>query len=61
MTGKLTTRSTSPQFAFEEKIKTYLAGWGGTEVYTLSLVPKNYVGENALKLKNALGIDCTDS
>jgi len=57
MTGKLTGRSSSPQFAFEEKVKTYLAGWGGTEVYTLSLVPKEYVGENVLKLKNPLGVD----
>lgn len=57
MTGKLTGRSTLPQFAFEEKIKNYLSGWGGVEVYTLSLVSKDYVSENALKLKNPLGSD----
>jgi phenylalanyl-tRNA synthetase beta chain len=57
MTGKLTGRSTSSQFAFEEKIKNYLSGWGGVEVYTLSLVSREFVGEGALKLKNPLGSD----
>jgi phenylalanyl-tRNA synthetase beta chain len=57
MTGKLTDRSTSPQFAFEEKIKNYLSGWGGVEVYTLSLVSKEFIGAGALKLKNPLGSD----
>jgi len=57
MTGRLTGRSTSPQFAFEEKIKNYLSGWGGVEVYTLSLVSKESVSDGALKLKNPLGSD----
>ncbi len=57
MTGHLTGRASSPQFAFEEKVKNYLAGWGGVEVYTLSLVPKEYVNPSALKLKNPLGSD----
>lgn len=55
MTGKLTGRATSERFDFEMKIKNCLSGWGGNEVYTLSLVPKDYVSENALKLKNPLG------
>lgn len=57
MTGKLTGRSTSPQFEFELKIKNILSGWGGCEVYTLSLVDKRSVDEKALKLKNPLGTD----
>jgi len=57
MTGKLTGRSTSAQFAFEEKVKNYLVGWGGTEVYTLSLVSQDMAGRSALKLKNPLGTD----
>ena len=55
MTGRLTGRSSSPKFAFEEKIKNYLSGWGGDEVYTLSLVSKESASDGALKLKNPLG------
>lgn len=55
MTGRLTGRATSERFGFETKIKNYLSGWGGNEIYTLSLVPKDYVSEDALKLKNPLG------
>ena len=43
-------------FDFEMKLKNTLAGWGGIEVYTFSMVPKEYVGKNALKLSNPLGI-----
>lgn len=57
MAGKLPGRVSSPRFAFEEKVKNYLADWGGSEVYTLSLVPEKYAGLNALKLKNPLGTD----
>lgn len=57
MSGKLTSRATSPEFGFETDIKNFLSGWGGVEVYTSSLVPKDYVNDNALKLKNPLGID----
>lgn len=57
MTGHLTARATAPQFSFEENIKNYLAGWGGCEVYTLSLVPKDFATESALKLKNPLGTE----
>ncbi len=45
------------QFDFEMKIKRLLAGWGGNEVYTLSLVSKAMAGEKAMKLKNPLGGD----
>jgi phenylalanyl-tRNA synthetase beta chain len=57
MTGKLTGRTTSPRFVFEEKVKNYLSGWGGCEIYTLSLVSKDLVDQDALKLKNPLGVD----
>jgi len=57
MTGKLTGRATSSAFEFESKIKNMLSGWGGVEVYTLSLVDKNSVNDSALKLKNPLGSD----
>jgi len=42
-------------FIFEEKVKDFLSGWGGVEVYTQSLVPKELAGPEALKLKNPLG------
>jgi len=55
MDGEIPTRPTNPKFAFEMKLKNVLSGWGGTEIYTLSLVPKEYVDEKSLKLKNPLG------
>ncbi len=57
MSGEIPTRPTNVQFAFENKIKNLLSGWGGNEVYTLSLVSKEEVSEKALKLKNPLGTD----
>jgi len=57
MEGRLTKESQNPQFAFENQIKTLLSGWGGVEVYTESLVGKDMVNENALRLKNPLGGD----
>lgn len=57
MDGEIPTRPTNPKFSFEIKLRNMLTGWGGTEVYTLSLVPKNYVDEKSLKLKNPLGTD----
>lgn len=57
MAGEIPTRPADPKFAFEMKLKEMLSGWGGTEVYTLSLVPKEFVDEKSLKLKNALGTD----
>jgi phenylalanyl-tRNA synthetase beta chain len=57
MTGDLPGRSSSPIFTFEENIKNFLSGLGGNEVYTLSLVRKEYAGKNSLKIKNPLGSD----
>lgn len=42
-------------FEFEQKIKNILKGYGGVEVYTLSLVSKEKAGIGALKLINPLG------
>ncbi|MGA3292101.1 MAG: phenylalanine--tRNA ligase subunit beta [Candidatus Microgenomates bacterium] len=53
--GQIPTLPIDPKFAFEMRIKNVLAGFGGTEVYTLSLVKKEDVSEKALKLKNPLG------
>lgn len=44
-------------FAFETNIKNILTGLGGYEIYTLSLVPKEFVNEKAFRLKNPLGSD----
>jgi phenylalanyl-tRNA synthetase beta chain len=57
MDGEIPTRPADPRFSFERELKEMLLGWGGTEVYTLSLVPKEYVDEKSLKLKNPLGTD----
>ncbi len=57
MTGKLPNTSSSSEFKFEKYVKDILSGWGGVEVYTLSLVPKDYVKGDSLKLKNPLGVD----
>jgi phenylalanyl-tRNA synthetase beta chain len=57
MEGEIPTRPANPEFNFEFQLKQMLAGWGGTEVYTLSLVPKEYAGEKSLKLKNPLGTE----
>jgi phenylalanyl-tRNA synthetase beta chain len=57
MDGEIPDRPINPIFGFENNIKTLLSGWGGVEIYTLSLVPKDFVGSKALKLKNPLGAD----
>ncbi len=44
-------------FGFENKIKYILKSHGGTEVYTNSLVPKEFVEKGALSLKSPLGDD----
>ncbi|MFC1625443.1 phenylalanine--tRNA ligase subunit beta [Patescibacteria group bacterium] len=44
-------------FDFENKIKNILKGFGGTEVYTPSLVSGEQVEANALKLTNPLGAE----
>lgn len=55
MEGPIPERPTDPKFAFENKIKNFLFGFGGTEVYTLSLVSNEEAGEKSLKIKNPLG------
>lgn len=57
MDGKLPLEQTDPNFELEDKIKDTLRGFGGTEVYTLSLVSKETAGKGALKLRNPLGAD----
>lgn len=47
----------SKLFTFETNVKNILTGWGGVEVYTLSLVPKEYIKGPSLRLKNPLGND----
>ena len=54
MTGRLPKSVHNLTFDFEMKIKNILSGFGGMEVYTLSLVPKT---EGVLSLKNPLGED----
>lgn len=51
------TSDVSKLFSFETNIKNIISGWGGVEIYTLSLVPKEYANDSALKLKNPLGND----
>ncbi|MBI2405682.1 phenylalanine--tRNA ligase subunit beta [Candidatus Microgenomates bacterium] len=62
MTGKIPDPLPSAPFDFELKVKHILKGWGGVEVYTLSLTPGEFVdleGRHswALKLRNPLGSD----
>lgn len=57
MTGTLPAEPPQIDFAFETNVRNILTGLGGCEVYTLSLVPKEYVEESALKLKNPLGVE----
>jgi phenylalanyl-tRNA synthetase beta chain len=57
MEGDLPERPRDTKFSFEQNIRNILSGFGGMEIYTLSLVPQNYVDEKCLKLKNALGPD----
>lgn len=55
MQGAIPSETQDKKFYFEDKIKDILSGFGGVELYTLSLVPKNYTEEGSLKLKNPLG------
>lgn len=62
MGGKIPDPPKDSPFAFEQKIKQMLQGWGGIEVYTSSLVSKEraalgYQPSWVLKLKNPLGKD----
>lgn len=55
MTGTIPDPLTNSPFDLEMKIKLTLKGFGASEVYTSSLVPKSFVSQSALKLKNPLG------
>ena len=57
MAGELPNPLYKTSFSIESKIKNTLKALGGSEVYTLSLVPMDFVKQNALKLINALGKD----
>ena len=55
MKGSIPNPPGGTPFEFERKVKNNLKGFGGVEIYTLSLVQENFVGRNALKIKNPLG------
>ncbi len=57
MSGALPAPKINSEFILERKIKETLQALGATEVYNLSLVTSKMAGENALRLKNALGSD----
>lgn len=57
MSGKIPEPLPDAPFDFEIRVKRILKGFGGIEIYSLSLVPKEYVEEGALKLKNPLGAE----
>jgi phenylalanyl-tRNA synthetase beta chain len=57
MKGEIPVGNYDSPFKFENRLKEYLCATGGNEVYTYSLVPKNWVDQNALRLKNPLGTD----
>lgn len=55
MSGIIPDKPKNPPFYLEDKVKNILKGYGGCEVYTLSLVSKEETFEGSLKLKNPLG------
>ena len=57
MQGAIPEKLHDSPFDFENKIKNILKGWGGVEVYTFSMIPKESVEKRALKLTNPLGKD----
>ena len=62
MQGQIPEPLPNAPFAFEKKIKESLQSWGGTEVYTYSMVARDKVDLTGsaswvLKLKNPLGAD----
>jgi len=57
MSGKLPNPILKTTLSLEWKIKNLLKSLGGSEVYTLSLVPRDFTCENSLKLKNPMGSD----
>ena len=57
MNGEIPAIPEDPKFYYEKKIKDIISGFGGTEVYTLSLVPEKDTDGRGLKLINPLGPD----
>jgi phenylalanyl-tRNA synthetase beta chain len=57
MEGQVPADRPHTSFDFEIKVKQLLKGWGGVEVYNMSLVAKEFAGDRAIKLKNPLGAD----
>ncbi len=57
MQGEIPEMSFDTTFTLEIKIIEILAALGGNEIYTYSLVPKNWAGMGALELRNPLGPD----
>ncbi len=57
MQGELPKPDNNSLFEFENSVKQIIKGLGGVEVYTSSLVPKEFAATGALKLKNPLGVD----
>ncbi|MBX4205820.1 phenylalanine--tRNA ligase subunit beta [Candidatus Microgenomates bacterium] len=57
MSGELPVIHLDTPFRFETKVRNFLKGVGGVEIYTLSLVSKDQINEKSLKLKNPLGTD----
>ncbi len=57
MSSAIPERPPSKEFAFEDFAKDILSGWGGIEIYSLSLVSLDWAGGDALALKNPLGKD----
>lgn len=55
--GMIPQETRDTHFAFESKIKTILRGFGGVEIYTLSMVSKEMADDTALRIKNPLGLD----
>lgn len=57
MSGELPDPLYKPPFATETIIKEILKSLGATEIYTLSLVPKDFISKKAIILANPLGKD----
>ena len=57
MKGGIPQASFEDTFKFENQLKDILTGCGGNEIYSLSLVPVNYVEANSLEIRNPLGTD----
>lgn len=55
MSGAIPDKPKDSYFPFEDNVKNILKGYGGCEVYTLSLVSKEKTFKESLKLKNPLG------